>query len=150
MPAWSVEAWHNTHTAMDGLSVAASVSAVVDASVKVITPCSQCSKAVTNARADIVRITTLVRGLKTTLDHAGALINGQQSQTLSTSHKQRDQLAGCQFTLRELQDKLELGVTRNAKRRFWVRALKWPFSRKETEATISALEHHHRQIIYGL
>ncbi|EJP61423.1 vegetative incompatibility protein HET-E-1 [Beauveria bassiana ARSEF 2860] len=135
---------------MDGLSIAASIIAVVDVSVKVITLCSQYSKAVANAGDDIARLATLVKGLKTTLDHAKALIEAPQGASLSTSHDLQEQLVGCQTTLRELNKKLEPGVARASKHRFWARALKWPFSHGELEATVSILEHYHRRIMDGL
>lgn len=135
---------------MDGLSVAASVIAVVDVSVKVITLCSQYSKAVANASADISRLEILVKGLKTTLDHAEALVKTPQGASLSTSHDLQDQLAGCQSTLQQLHHKLDMGVARQAKRYVWIRALKWPFSHGEIEATMSTIERYHRRIMDGL
>lgn len=135
---------------MDGLSVAASIIAVVDVSVKVITLCSQYSKAVANARTDIARLETQVNGLKTTLDHARALIDAPQGASLSTSRDLQDQVIGCQSTLQKLYDKLERGIARKAKHRLWFLALKWPFSREESEAMIFAIERYHRRIIDGL
>lgn len=135
---------------MDGLSVAASVIAVVDVSVKILTLCSQYSKAVANAGADITRLATLIKGLRTTLDHAKALIEAPQGASLSTSHHLQEQLEGCLSTLQELDKKLELGIARSSKRRFWVRALKWPFSHGEMEALVSLLERYHGRIMDGL
>lgn len=135
---------------MDGLSVAASIIAVVDVSVKIITLCSQYSKAVANAGADIARLAELVKGLQTTLEHAKALIECPQGASLSTSHILQEELAGCQSMLQELNEKLELGVARASKRRFWIRALKWPFSYGEMEDLMSLLERYHRRIMDGL
>jgi multidrug resistance efflux pump len=134
---------------MDGLSVAASIFAVVDVSVKVITLCSQYSKAVAHAEADISHLETQVKGLKTTLGNAKALIEAPQCASLSTSRDLKDQLAGCRIMLEDLLGKLE-SVARKTKHRPWLRALKWPFSREETNATISALERYHRLIMDGL
>ncbi|KAM3504856.1 hypothetical protein MY11210_008194 [Beauveria gryllotalpidicola] len=135
---------------MDALSVAANVIAVVDVSVKVITLCSQYSKAVANASADISRLETLVKGLKTTLDHAEALIKAPQGASLSTSQNLQEQLAACHSTLQKLHHKLDVGVARQTKRRLWIRALKWPFSHDEIEAMMSILERCHRRIMDGL
>ncbi|PQK11655.1 hypothetical protein BB8028_0003g02790 [Beauveria bassiana] len=135
---------------MDGLSVAASVIAVVDVSVKVITLCSQYSKAVANASADISRLETLLKGLKTTLDHAEALIKAPQGASLSTSQNLQEQLTACHSTLQKLHDKLDGGVARQTKHRLWTRALKWPFSRDEIDSMVSTLEHCHRRIMDGL
>ncbi|KAM0739303.1 hypothetical protein ACQRIT_007040 [Beauveria bassiana] len=135
---------------MDGLSVAASVIAVVDVSVKVITLFSQYSKAVANASADISRLETLLKGLKTTLDHAEALIKAPQGASLSTSQNLQEQLTACHSTLQKLHDKLDGGVARQTKHRLWTRALKWPFSRDEIDSMMSTLEHCHRRIMDGL
>ncbi|KAH8714901.1 Nephrocystin-3 [Beauveria bassiana] len=135
---------------MDGLSVAASVIAVVDVSVKVITLCSQYSKAVANASADISRLEKLLKGLKTTLDHAEALIKAPQGASLSTSQNLQEQLTACHSTLQKLHDKLDGGVARQTKHRLWTRALKWPFSRDEIDSMVSTLEHCHRRIMDGL
>ncbi|KAM3481256.1 hypothetical protein MY8738_004608 [Beauveria namnaoensis] len=135
---------------MDGLSVAASVIAVVDVSVKVLTLCSQYSKAVANASADISRLETLLKGLKTTLDHAEALIKAPQGASLSTSQNLQEQLTACHSTLQKLHDKLDGGVARQTKHRLWTRALKWPFSRDEIDSMVSTLEHYHRRIMDGL
>ncbi|KAJ2965387.1 hypothetical protein NQ176_g10643 [Zarea fungicola] len=126
---------------MDGLSVAANVVAVIDVSVKVITLCSQYSKAVANARADIARLTTMVKGLKTTVDHVKALLEAPQGKSLSTSQSLQDQLAASQSILQELHNKLQPGLAASGSRRFWIRALKWPFSHGEIEAIMSKLEH---------
>ncbi|KAK2599970.1 hypothetical protein QQS21_005272 [Conoideocrella luteorostrata] len=135
---------------MDGLSVAASVIAVVDVSVKVITLCSQYANAAANAQADIARLETHVKGLKTTLDDARALIEAPQGVSLSASRGLTDQLAGCHSTLEKLHGKLETGTVHKRKHRLWLRALKWPLSRGEIETTISALERYHRRIMDGL
>ncbi|KAM3435587.1 hypothetical protein NHJ13734_005490, partial [Beauveria thailandica] len=132
---------------MDGLSLAASVITV---SVKVITLCSQYSKAVANASADISRLETLLKGLKTTLDHAEALIKAPQGASLSTSQNLQEQLTACHSTLQKLHDKLDGGVARQTKHRFWTRALKWPFSHDEIDSMISTLERCHHRIMDGL
>ncbi|KAK8143532.1 hypothetical protein G3M48_007092 [Beauveria asiatica] len=132
---------------MDGLSLAASVITV---SVKVITLCSQYSKAVANASADISRLETLLKGLKTTLDHAEALIKAPQGASLSTSQDLQEQLTACHSTLQKLHGKLDGGVARQTKHRLWTRALKWPFSHDEIDSMMSALERCHRRIMDGL
>lgn len=135
---------------MDGLSVGASVIAVVDVSVKLITLCSQYSTAVVNARADITRLETQVKSLRTTLEHAAGLIGASSSQPLSASRDLIDQLQGCKTTLQELQAKLNLSTARKLMRRVGLRALKWPFTRGEIEAKICDLERYQRRVMDGL
>ncbi|KAM3437473.1 hypothetical protein MY4824_003832 [Beauveria thailandica] len=135
---------------MDGLTAAASVITVVDVSVKVIILCSKYSKAVANASADISRLETLLKGLKTTLDHAEALIKSPQGASLSTSQILQEQLTACHSTLQKLHDKLDAGVARQTKHRRRIRALKWPFSHDEIDCMMSTLEGCHRTIMNGL
>ncbi|KAM3456411.1 hypothetical protein MY3296_001690 [Beauveria thailandica] len=137
-------------TTMDGLTAAASVIAVVDVSAKVIILCSKYSKAVANASADISRLETLLKGLKTTLDHAEALIKSPQGASLSTSQILQEQLTACHSTLQKLHDKLDAGVARQTKHRRRIRALKWPFSHDEIDSMMSTLEGCHRTIMNGL
>lgn len=134
---------------MDGLSVAASVIAVVDVSAKILVLCSQYYKAVAGARADISRLQTQLQGIKTTLEHAKALVESPQGASLTTSRDLQNQLSECHSVLQTLASKLEAG-TDKAKRRAWLRSLKWPFSSKETEGTLLTLERYHRRIMDGL
>lgn len=135
---------------MDGASAVASIIAVLDASVKVITLCSQYSAAVVSARADITRLETQVISLKTCLDHAKALIEASDNLTLPASRELVDQLQGCQVAMQELQAKLGPSASRKAMRRFGARALMWPFSHGELEAKLSILERYQRRIMDGL
>lgn len=134
---------------MDGLSIAANVIAVVDISVKVITACSQYSKAVANAGTEISRFEAQVKGLKTNLEGASDLIQGPEGTSLPTSSALKSNLLECKSMLQKLLDKLEDGVQKSRRRR-WLRALKWPFTSQETEAAISTLDKYHRLIMDGL
>lgn len=135
---------------MDGLSIAASIIAVVDVSVKVISLCSQYSKTVANSHADASRLAERVKRLKITLDDAQALIASEPGGSLSTSRQLLDQLAVCRTVLQNLQEKLERAVAHQGKRRFWLRALKWPFTKDEIDALIISLEGYRSSIMDGL
>lgn len=134
---------------MDGLSVAASVIAVVDISVKVVTSLSKYSAAVTNARDEISSLEREINGLKTTLGHAQSLISAQGG-LLPSSRDLKDHLAGCLSMLQKLDHKLEHKADGRGKRKFWVRALKWPFSREEIESAVTALDKYNKRITDGL
>lgn len=135
---------------MEALGGAASVIAVVDLSVKVTTLVFQYSKGVANARADVARLHSQAKSLDTTLQYAKRLVEGPDSPSLPASHDLADQFRGCQGELESLRAKIEPGTARKTMRRFGLRALKWPFSSKETETIIRTLERYQLNIMSGL
>lgn len=135
---------------MDGLSAVTSVIAVVDISIKIVTICSQYYKAVAGARDDVQRLQTQVIGLQTTLNRARDVIESPKSTSLTVSREFSTHLDGCWVTLQGLLDKLEPKKKRNVMHKFGLRALKWPFNRKEMEATMSALEQYQRRMMDSL
>lgn len=135
---------------MEGLGAASSVIAVVDISIKVVTICSQYYKAVASARDDIQRLQNQLCGLQTTLNRAREVIESPENDSLSASPEFSSQLDGCWATLNELLSKLEPDETQSVMRKFGLRALKWPFSRKEMERTMSALEQYQRRMMDSL
>lgn len=135
---------------MEGLGAASSVIAVVDISIKVVTICSQYYKAVSSARDDIQRLENQVRGLQTTLNRAREVIESPENDSLSASREFSNQLDGCWATLHELLSKLEPNKGHSTMRQFGLRALKWPFSRKEMDRTMSVLEQYQRRMMDSL
>ncbi|KAJ3483118.1 hypothetical protein NLG97_g7387 [Lecanicillium saksenae] len=135
---------------MDGLSAAASVIAVLDISIKVTTLISKYANAVAGAQTEISNLRTQIKGLETTLGHARALIEMPQGKSLVVSRDLKDQLSECFTLLQKLQHKLEVESERGGKRKFWMRSLRWPFSREEIEVTITSLDRYNRHIMNGL
>ncbi len=86
---------------MDGLSVAASVIAVADVSVNVITSRSRLQ----SSRECLSRhfhLETLRKGLKATLHDDKSLAKSPQGASLSTSQDFEEQPVDCQSTLQQL------------------------------------------------
>lgn len=132
--------------AMDGLSVAASVIAVVDASVKVASLCSQYYKSVKKAKEDIARLQETVENLQTALEDIKKLLEGQYASKLETSQKVKNALNNCFSDLKNLERELEGGIS-GTHMRFWdTRALKWPFKSKEVDKIIQGLERNEKSI----
>ncbi|RYP74071.1 hypothetical protein DL771_003260 [Monosporascus sp. 5C6A] len=137
-------------TSMEGISVATSVIAVVDLSAKVTSLCFQYSTAVANARADIKRLYEQAKSLDMTLQYARRLLEESSNQPLPASRQLVDQLQACEGELERLRTKLEPSTARKTMRRIGYRALKWPFSSKDTEAIMTALERYQHTIALGL
>lgn len=125
---------------MDGLSSAASVIAVVDISAKITSLCYQYSVAVKNAKRDIERLQKKVECITSLVEKFKELSDGPAKAKLSTLHGLSDSLNGCLQELVELEEQLAPGKGRKAISRLGIRALKWPFTSKQTEKIISELE----------
>lgn len=131
---------------MDGLSVAASVIAVIDVSVKVATLCSAYFKQVSNAPDEISDLTNRLTGLEKTLRRADQLIQSENGKLLAASRDLKDQLPKCFSTLQTLQIKLESGFHDKRKPKNFFRSLKWPFSRGEIGTIINTLGQYNELI----
>jgi predicted RNase H-like nuclease (RuvC/YqgF family) len=135
---------------MDGLSGAASVIAVIDLSAKITSLCFQYSTAVKDARNDIERLQRKVGDIQRILESIKELLEGQHRARFSTTHDLFKSLKRCLQQLQQLEEQLEPGKTRKAMSRFGVRALKWPFTSKQVENTLSSLEGYERSFTLAL
>lgn len=135
---------------MEVLGVTANVIAVVDLSAKVAALLFQYCAAVAHARADIKRLYEQAQSLERTLQQASRLIKQPSSQPLTASRELGDQLQACRDELDRLRAKLEPGTARRAMRSFGLRALKWPFTSKDTEAIMVAFQRYQQNIAFSL
>ena len=123
--------------AMDGVSAAASVIAIIQISEDVVSLCSQYLKAVKNAKSDIVRLQGELNSLKRVLEGAQKLLDGPSEARLETSRLLHDGLRGCYSQLKDLETKLKDHLKTEDKgggmRRFGLRALKWPFKSQKVD-----------------
>ena len=127
---------------MDGLSGAASVIAVVDIAAKVASLCFQYSVAVKDAKRDIEHLQGKVTDIKNVLEEVRGLLDKEGKPQLSTTRKLLDSLNGCHQQLQELKAQLEPGRGRRAMQRVGLRALKWPFTSKQVDKTVTSLEQY--------
>lgn len=135
---------------MDGLSVAASVIAVIQISRTIFSTCSHYLTAVINAEQDIKQLQWELTTLMTVLDGARILLEGPNASRLETSQKFRGTLDDCSLQLQSLavalQINLETGSRRKMIGRFKLRRFKWPFDNKEAEDTIQSI-HKSRELL---
>ncbi|KAF7514113.1 hypothetical protein GJ744_004438 [Endocarpon pusillum] len=135
---------------MDGLSGAASVIAVVDISAKITSLCFQYIVAVKDAKDDIERLQRTVVSIKNALEQVQQLLDKQSASLFSATHKLLDSLEECRQQLTRLESQLEPRKTRKAMQRFGLRALKWPFTRKEVQKIVSSLEKYEQTFSLAL
>ena|SRR5271154_5187181 len=130
---------------MDPLSAAASVIAVVQISAQVFSLCQTYYVEAKSAREDICRLRDEVTSLIDVLANIRDLADAPGSAKLSILEllNQPDGLIQqCRIELEGLATKLDTGQGKNNMRQFGLRALKWPFSRKEIDKTILAIGRH--------
>ncbi|KAL6712638.1 hypothetical protein ACN47E_000515 [Coniothyrium glycines] len=135
---------------MEGLAGAASLIAVIDISAKVAALCFQYSVSVKDSKNDIERIRNKVCDLERLINGVKCILEqGDKARLLNTNNMSQT----CKQCLQELEHvkvRLEPGRTRRAMSRFGYRALKWPFTRKQVDMIISALESHRLNFLFAL
>src|SRR6266480_534900 len=130
---------------MDGLSAAASVIAAIQISGKVFDLCRTYYLEVRDAREDIKRLRDEVTILQDVLTNVADLAKAPGSAKLSILgqlNQPDGPLQQCGTELQGLATKLELGQGKDMMKQFGLRALKWPFSSKDIDKTIKAIERY--------
>lgn len=139
---------------MDGLSGAASVTAILHISVKVASLCFEYSVDVKNAKDDIERVKRKVDDITHVLEKMEQLLNRQDKTHLSTTHGLFDSIEQCHQELKGLEAKLEANLkpsnARKAMGRFGMRAFKWPFTSKRVDEIILALKGYEQTFTLAL
>ena len=128
--------------AMDGVSAAASVVALVEIAVKVGSLCAEYYSHVKSAKKDIDRFHLEVEALIKVLRNLRQLAQKPGAARLFTSNALDEHIQSCLSDLRHFKEKLEPGKGRKAMSRYGIRALKWPFQSKELEKVIGVLERY--------
>jgi hypothetical protein len=127
---------------MDGVSAAASVVAIIQISGQVFALCQSYYSGVKSAREDIGRLRDEVTSLQDVLTNIKDLADAPGSAKLSILDllNQPDGLIQqCATELKELKTKLDLGQGKDHMKQFGLRALRWPFNRKDVDKTISVI-----------
>ena len=130
---------------MDGLSVVASVTAVVQISSQIFDLCRTYYMSVKDARTDIQRLRDEVTSLQDVLASVVDLVDVPGSSTLSTLNlfTQPDGPAQqCHDELLKLLSILDQGQGKDKMKKFGLRALKWPLSSKDVDKVLQDLERH--------
>ncbi|KAF7535511.1 hypothetical protein G7Z17_g13194 [Cylindrodendrum hubeiense] len=127
---------------MEVLGVAANVIAVVDISIKVASLCVQYARDVKNAAADIERLKNEVTNLKGVTEAVQELLNNPNSAKLEKSQRLEKNLDDSRCLLERLELRLTPRTSRKAMSKIGLRALKWPFQRKEVDDLVETLRRH--------
>ena len=135
---------------MDGFSAAASVLAVIEASVKVVSLCYRYSIAVKDAEKDIQSLQKKVEDIKDVLQELRRLSHGPDKTRLSATDKLAASLKEYLGRLQELETQLKPRKTHKAMSRLGVRALTWPFKSNEVERIVISLEEYERTFSLSL
>lgn len=140
---------------MEALGGVASIIAVVDLSVKVLSLCSQYFKEVKNAKSDIEELQKVVANVQTQHEKTRTLLEGRMGFLLETSQQLIKGHHGCKRELEDLKSTLEQNVnTKNGSprimRKFGWRALKWPFDATTMQGTTQKLQKFQEDMTKGL
>ncbi|KAH7113566.1 hypothetical protein EDB81DRAFT_824500 [Dactylonectria macrodidyma] len=127
---------------MEVLGVAANVIAVVDISIKVASLCVQYTRDVKNAAVDIERLKNEVTNLKGVTESVQELLKNPNSTKLDKSQRLKDNLDDSRLLLETLELRLTPRTSRKAMSKIGLRALKWPFQRKEVDDLVEMLRRH--------
>jgi ankyrin repeat domain-containing protein 50 len=128
---------------MDGLSTAASVIAVVQISGQVFNLCQTYYSEVKDARKDIQRLRNEVTSLQDVFINIRDLADAPSSAklpTLDLLNKNSGLLQQCCTDLKDLAEKLESAQGKGEMKKIGARSLRWPFSKREVDKAIAAIE----------
>jgi hypothetical protein len=124
---------------MDPVGAAASLVALIQISGQVFNLCQSYYSGVKSAREDICRLRNEVTALQDVLTNVRDLAETPGSAELSILGllNQPDGLIQqCQTELKELAAKLDTGQGKDNMRQFGLRALRWPFSKKDVDKSL--------------
>jgi hypothetical protein len=130
---------------MDGLSTAAGVIAVIQISGQVFKLCQTYYSEVKEARKDIQRVRNEVMSLEDVLTNVADLAEDPGSaklSILSLLNQHDGPVEQCREDLVGLVANLEPGQGKNKMKQLGLRALKWPFSRKDVEKLLTTIGRH--------
>lgn len=128
--------------AMDGVSATASVVALIETSLKIVSLCAEYYSHVKNAKQDVHRFSLEVKAFIKVLQNLDNLAQNSGATRLFALTSLSEDIQRCLLDLERLQKKLDLGKGRKAMSRYGIRAFKWPFESKELEKDIAVLERY--------
>ena len=129
--------------ALDGVSAAASIVALIDTSLKVVSLCAEYYSHVKTAKKDIDRFSLELQAFIKVLHNLDKLARNPVGATsLCASISLNDDIKRCLLDLERLQKKLDQGKRQKPMSRHGIRAFKWPFESKELEKDIGVLERY--------
>jgi ankyrin repeat domain-containing protein 50 len=139
--------------AMDGLSVAASVIAVIQISSQILDLCRTYYINVKDARRNIERVRTEITSLQDVLTNVIDLTgdpNSSSLRTLNILNQEDGLIQQCQLELADLAAKLEPREDKSRMRQFGLRALKWPLTTQEVDKLLVTIGRHKASLTLAL
>jgi len=135
---------------MDGLSVAANVMSIVDISLKVVKLCKQYYDGVKKAKEDIVRLQREVEHVTSTTGDLKKLLESPDASNFTATLKLVNSVDGCLNQLKDIDNRLEMGISRKEMSRWGLRSLKWPLISGQIEEAINNLVEYNRTFSLAL
>ena len=127
---------------MEGLSVAASVIAVIQLTGSVVKLCGGYIKEVKDARQDITNLQQVLGGLYEVLQKLWQLLDGPDGRKLSTSEALVTHIPDCHSLLENLEKDLSPRWRQKAWKKLHLQSLIWPLKHDNVERTIKELERY--------
>ena len=137
--------------ALEGVGAAASIVALIDTSLKVLSICAEYYSHVKNAKKDVDRFSLEVEAFINVLHNLDKLARSPEgAASLFASRSLNKDIERCLLDLERLQKKLTPRKGQKAMNRYGMRALKWPFESKELDKDIGVLERYKSTFIAAL
>jgi len=127
---------------MDGVSAAASVVALLEVSLKVVSLCKEYYSKVKDAKDDINRFRLEFQTFVHILRGLRRLAEDSKTAHIFASQSLAGSITQCQSDLEILQQKLDPGKHQKTMSRFGMRALRWPFQSSDVEKIMQSLERY--------
>lgn len=130
---------------MDGVSAAASLAALIQISSQAFDLCRKYYSEVKEARKEIQRLRDEIISLQDVLTNVADLAettNPTKLSILDRLNQADGPVQQCQAELTGLVARLDPGEGPNRMRQFGLRAFRWPFSNKDIDKAITAIERH--------
>jgi hypothetical protein len=138
---------------MDGVSIAASIVAVIHISREVFVACQTYYLAVKNARKDIQHLCNEITELVDILEKLAELATRPESAKLlllTRLNSPEGALKQCMAELEELVAMLNKGRSRGSIRQFGLRVLEWPVSTRDVNKIVAAIGRHKETLSLAL
>lgn len=127
---------------MEVVGAAASIVALVEISGKVLYLTGNYLTQVEKAKEDIDRFRLELEGFVKVVRGLHELAKNPEATKLATLKSLDESIRICKLDLEHMQRKLEPNNVRGAMSRLGIRALKWPFQKKELQNAIDILERY--------
>ncbi|KAL4961614.1 WD40-repeat-containing domain protein [Aspergillus stella-maris] len=135
---------------MDGLSLAASVIAVIQLTGSLVKLCGGYIQEVRNAPEEILTLQRAITGLQNILKDLHNNLQVNNANALPTSSRLPSDINACLSDLQALEAKLDAEQGKTLMRKMGLRALKWPLKRTEVEGLMQKLERYKSSFLLSL